>query len=514
MDCFSLESGPGKGTTVTFGKFLPAGPGKPDVQQLARLCEQLAQEVSQNSIEELKQTNQELLAALNTIRGQELELERRQTELERLNQELEETNRGVVALYAELDDRAAALRRADEVKSRFLSHMSHEFRTPLNSIVALTGLLIRRVDGDLTQEQQKQVTLVRLAAQELFEMVNDLLDLAKVEAGKIDLRWGRIEVSKLFGALRGMMRPLATHDAVSLIFDDPSEDLILYSDEGKLGQILRNLIANALKFTERGEVRVSVASCGANIVFSVSDTGIGIAPENQERIFQEFSQVEHWLQRKVKGTGLGLPLSRKFSELLGGTLTVTSIPDVGSTFRVTLPVSVRESLDLPAGEPFGPPLVSAPSGSRNEHGEAYPAVFGTEQARSDQTNQGSILVIDDEEVARYLVRQLFRGTSYAITEAAGGIEGLERARFDQPRLIILDLVMPDRNGFEVLEDLKADRATADIPVVIHTSRTLQPEDLAKLGGRHAAVLPKQVGDRDQAVAFIREVLGEPNLFAE
>src|SRR5437764_3629086 len=172
--------------------------------------------------------------------------------------------------------------------------------------------------------------LVRLAAQELFEMVNDLLDLAKVEAGKVDLRWGRIEVTKLFGALRGLMRPLSTHDAVSLIFDDPVEDLILYSDEGKLSQILRNLIANALKFTERGEVRVSVVSGGAQMVFSVSDTGIGIAPEHQEHIFQEFSQIEHSLQRKVKGTGLGLPLSRKLSELLGGTLTVTSIQNLGS----------------------------------------------------------------------------------------------------------------------------------------------------------------------------------------
>src|SRR5205823_1944652 len=235
---FSLESRPGTGTTVTFGKFLPAGACKPDVQQITQLSRQLARDVSQNSMEEFKQSNQELLVALNAARGQELELERRQTELERLNQELEETNRGVVALYAELDDKAAALRRADEVKSRFLSHMSHEFRTPLNSIVALTGLLIRRVDGELTAEQEKQVMLVRLAAQELFEMVNDLLDLAKVEAGKVDLRWGRIEVTKLFGALRGLMRPLSTRDAVSLILDDPVEDLILYSDEGKLSQIL------------------------------------------------------------------------------------------------------------------------------------------------------------------------------------------------------------------------------------------------------------------------------------
>jgi signal transduction histidine kinase/ActR/RegA family two-component response regulator len=496
MDRFSLESRQGEGTTVTFGKFLPLA-DKPDLRQLAALSEQLARECSQNPIEEIQQSNQELLAALDTVRTQELELERRETELERLNQELEDTNRGVVALYAELDDRAAALRRADEVKSRFLSHMSHEFRTPLNSILALTSLLIRRVDGELTSEQEKQVTLVRRSAQELLEMVNDLLDMAKVEAGKVDLRWGRIEVYKLLGALRVMMRPLATPEAVTLTFDDPPEDLVLHSDEGKLGQILRNLISNALKFTERGEVRVSVVCEETHIVFSVIDTGIGIAREDQERIFQEFSQVEHALQQKVRGTGLGLPLSRKLSELLGGTLSVTSATDIGSTFSLRLPLSAVESANDP--------------GRRQD--EASTCVSDTKASIPSQSSPGSILVIDDEEVSRYLVRQLFRGTHYVITEAGGGVEGLERARFDQPRLIILDLAMPDRNGFDVLKDLKADPATEKIPVVVHTSRILQAEDLDRLGGRHAAVWPKQVADHEQAAAFIREVLGEPHLFA-
>lgn len=513
MDYFSLDARPGEGTTVTFGKFLPADVDKPDIQQIARLTEHFAADVSQNSTEELRCRNRELLDALNTVHWQEVELQRRQTELDRLNQELEETNRGVVALYAELDDRAAALRRADEVKSRFLSHMSHEFRTPLNSIAALTELLLRHVDGDLTLEQEKQVMLVRHSALELFEMVNDLLDLAKVEAGKIDLRCGNVEVSKLFGALRGLMRPLSTDEAVNLIFEDPPDDLIVYSDEGKLGQILRNLISNALKFTQRGEIRVSVTCNRADVVFSVSDTGIGIAAEDQERIFQEFSQVEHSLQRKVKGTGLGLPLSRKLSELLGGTLTLSSIQDVGSTFRLTLPVSTRRPLECRDGGSSGDCLTAVPNGSRREKDSSRPAA-AAEQDTSDHAGAGTILVIDDEEVARYLIRQFFRGTNYVITEASGGSEGLERARFDQPRLIILDLAMPDPNGFEVLEELKADAATAHIPIVIHTSRALQPADLAQLRGRHAAVWPKDEAHRDHAVAVIRELLREPNLFSE
>jgi signal transduction histidine kinase len=498
MDHFSIESTPEQGTTITFGKFLPHGTHTPDPQKIAGLSEQLAQDTSQNALKEPQGSNQELFAALDTICEQELELERRQTELERLNQELEETNRGVVALYAELDDRAAALSRADGMKSRFLSHMSHEFRTPLNSILALCELLIRRVDGDLAAEQEKQVMLMRRSAQELLEMVNDLLDLAKVEAGKVDLHWGRVEIPKLFGALRGMMRPLSTREAVSLIFEDPAEGLILYSDEGKVSQILRNLVANALKFTEHGEVRVSAACRGDHIIFSVSDTGIGIAPEDQESVFQEFSQVEHSIQRKVKGTGLGLPLSRKLAQLLGGTLTVTSVVNLGSTFRLTLPAPLTESVGTP----------------RTKDNHVSPPDPGTEQARNQDAPQDSILVIDDEEVPRYLIRHLFRETGYVVTEAAGGIEGLERARFDQPRLIILDLAMPDRSGFEVLEGLKADPVTAAIPVILHTSRTLESGDLVRLGGRHAAVLPKQVSDREQSFAIIREVLGNPNLLAE
>jgi CheY-like chemotaxis protein/two-component sensor histidine kinase len=379
------------------------------------------------------------------------------------------------------------------VKTRFLSYMSHEFRTPLNSILALSDLLLRRVDGDLTAEQEKQIGFVRAASHELFEMVNDLLDIAKVEAGKIDLRVGTVEVAKLFGGLRGMMRPLTHGENVSLVFEDPPEDLLIVSDEGKINQILRNLISNALKFTEHGEVRVCVSCEKGQVRFSVSDTGIGIAPDDQERIFREFAQIENPVQRRVRGTGLGLPLSRKLAELIGGTLTVSSALGTGSTFRLTIPLAIAGSI-LPTG----------------------PGQFvdGRSLGATDESSPGSILVIDDEEVARYLTRQLFRGTRYLIAEAAGGVEGLERARFDRPDLILLDINMHDRNGFEVLEDLKSDDATKDIPVILHTSYNLTQDDLSRLNGRHAAVLPKQAGDHEQAMAVIRELLGEPHLFSK
>jgi signal transduction histidine kinase len=446
----------------------------------------------------MRRQSHELLVALDLIRRLESEAEKRRADMASLNQELEETNRGVVALYAELDERASELRRADDVKTRFLSYMSHEFRTPLNSILALSDLLLRRVDGDLTAEQEKQIGFVRAASHELFEMVNDLLDIAKVEAGKVDLRIGTIEVAKLFGGLRGMMRPLTHGENVSLVFEEPPEDLRIVSDEGKINQILRNLISNALKFTEYGEVRIRLSCEKGQCVFSVSDTGIGIAPDDQERIFREFAQIESPVQRKVRGTGLGLPLSRKLAELIGGTLTVTSDVGAGSTFRLTMPLAVGD-LVLPAGH----------ARSIEGHFAGLAPLHAAEEG-----SPGSILIIDDEEVARYLTRQLFRGTRYLITEAAGGIEGLERARFDQPSLILLDINMHDRNGFEVLEDLKSDSATKDIPVVLHTSCNLTQNDILRLKGRHAAVLPKQAGNHDEAIAVIRELLAEPHLFSK
>jgi signal transduction histidine kinase len=269
-----------------------------------------------------------------------LELARREQELSRLSQELDETNRGVVALYSELDEKAHSLRRANELKSRFLSNMSHEFRTPLSSIINLAHLLLERADGELTPEQERQVIYIRRAADSLMEMVNDLLDLARIEAGKIPVRKSRFGVDELFSALRGMFRPLLKSDAVALTFEAAPDLPALDTDEGKLSQILRNLISNALKFTERGEVRVSAAHGDpGEIVFRVRDTGVGIAPGDLQRIFDEFSQVDAPIQRRHKGTGLGLPLSRRLAEILGGALLVESAVGEGSCFTARLPAA-------------------------------------------------------------------------------------------------------------------------------------------------------------------------------
>ena len=332
VDEFDIRTAPGEGTTVVLVKRLerdgpPLTPG-----MIADLGRRLAQRSGDDPLAEIEARNQELLRTLN-------ELRLRQAEVERLNRELAETNRGVVALYAELDERAAELNRVSELKSRFLSNISHELRTPLNSILNVSRLLLDRLDGPLTAEQVRQVGLVRGGAESLLEIVNDLLDIARIEAGKTVVRPTEFSVADLFAALRGMFRPLLASDAVELIFGATDGLPLLVSDEGKISQILRNLVANAIKFTERGSVRVSAESAGeGTVAFRVADTGIGIAPEDQESIFEEFAQLETPLQRTAGGTGLGLPLSRRLAGLLGGSLTVRSTPGAGSTFTLLLPI--------------------------------------------------------------------------------------------------------------------------------------------------------------------------------
>jgi signal transduction histidine kinase len=272
------------------------------------------------------------------------ELAARDADIVALREELEETNKGVLALYAELDDKAAQLRDANELKSRFLSYMSHEFRTPLTSMTSITGILLSRLDGPLTPEQQKQLEFIRSSTRELTEMVNDLLDLAKVEAGRITISPEWFEMVDLFAALRGMFKPIVATSSVSLIFDEPEGDIKLYTDDKKLSQILRNFISNALKFTPVGEVRVTARVLDEqNVEFAVIDTGIGIAAEHLPSLFTDFVQIDVRLQKRLRGSGLGLSLSRKFAELLGGRVAVESELGKGSRFSVTLPQRVNET---------------------------------------------------------------------------------------------------------------------------------------------------------------------------
>jgi signal transduction histidine kinase len=280
---------------------------------------------------------EELLTALHA------QLMERDQAIAALTAEIAETNQGVVALYAELDDRAEQLSQATELKSKFLSYMSHEFRTPLGSIVSIARILLQRFDGPLTVEQAKQVEFIRGSSNELIVMVDDLLDLAKIEAGRITISPAWFEMVDLFAALRGMFKPILVASDVSLIFEEPEGVTRVYTDHLKLAQILRNFISNALKFTQHGEVRLSARLVGTDsVAFAVKDTGVGIAPEHQHALFHDFVQIDTPIQKRLRGTGLGLSLSKRLAEVLHGTVAVESELGSGSTFIVTIPIQLPE----------------------------------------------------------------------------------------------------------------------------------------------------------------------------
>ncbi len=268
-------------------------------------------------------------------------LEERTRQLQSLQEELDETNRGVLALYAELDTQAQQLRQATELKSRFLAYMSHEFRTPISAIRSLTRLLLEGTDGPLTEEQDKQVRFIQSTMGEFAEMVDDLLDLARLEAGRVEVSPAWFEMVDLFASLRGMFKPVLTNPDVVLVFEEPKAVPRFFTDDKKLSQILRNYISNALKFTLKGEVRVSVRlEAEGTVRFAVADTGIGIAPEFHHAIFHDFAQIDSPIQKRLRGSGLGLSLSKRLAELLGGSVALQSALGRGSTFSVTLPAQL------------------------------------------------------------------------------------------------------------------------------------------------------------------------------
>jgi CheY-like chemotaxis protein/two-component sensor histidine kinase len=350
--------------------------------------------------------------------------------------------------------------------------MSHELRTPLNSIIALAELLLSG-EPALAAEQATQVGFIRRVAQDQLTLVGDLLDIAKIEAGRIVVELDDISVAELFALLRSQLRPLVAEATVDLRFDAEPDLPTLRTDEGKLVQVLRNLVSNALKFTERGAVEVLGRRDGDRLELLVRDTGVGISPDDLAQIFEEFVQIPGELQHHGAGTGLGLPLSRKLVGLLGGTLDVESEPGRGTTFTV--------------GLPFVPAAPTEPRGS------------------GDPTD--GLLIVDDDDAARYILRTHLRDSGWAIFEAASGGDALAAVELGIPAAIVLDLSMPDMDGVEVLHRLRADERFRAIPVVVHTSRLLDVPSRAALEAHGAVLLDKSRTSRVALIEALAEATG-------
>ncbi|MEV4877841.1 sensor histidine kinase [Streptomyces cyaneofuscatus] len=332
--------------------------------------------------DDLRAQTRDLIATLEETRAQREELRRLNDELEETNrgvlalytelsQELEETNSGVVALHAELEEKSNRLRETSEAKTRFWTNISHELRTPVNAVVALSRLLLAAGSAPLTEEQRRQVSLIDASGQTLFALVNDLLDMAKAEAGQLEITVAPVDLRALVGQLGAVMRSTGMPDGVVLVTPGPSTLPVTVTDEALLTRILRNLLSNALKFTEKGEVRLEFAvaplasavdpeasavdpeASGQWMTFTVTDTGVGIPESELTRVFEEFYQVRGPLQRAHRGTGLGLPYARALTDLLGGTLRLSSTPGVGTRVEVRLP-------HRPGPRPVTPPAPPAP----------------------------------------------------------------------------------------------------------------------------------------------------------
>lgn len=473
MDRFNIKTS-SRGTEIVLQKLFPRDSQLITPKMSSSLFSKLSALPADITVAEVLQQNQELLHTL-------AESKAREEDLVQLTRELEDTNRGVVALYAELDEKAEHLRRADEMKSRFLSNMSHEFRTPLSSIRALSKILLDRIDGELSVEQEKQVMFILQGALGLTDLVNDLLDLAKIEAGKIDIRPHTFSVTDMFSALRGMLRPLLISESLDLKFIEPEQPLDMFTDEAKLSQILRNFISNALKFTENGEITISANHLVEQglVKFSVTDTGLGIDENDQKLIFEEFTQLENALQRKIKGTGLGLPLCKNLANLLHGSVAVESTPGVGSIFSVTLPQHFFTV-------------------------EKIAKLENIADNSQENDNRLPILIVEDNVPTQQLYKKFLADTEFRVVAANTVRQAKELWSSVKPAAVVLDIFLFGENAWAWLAELKNDSSRCRTPVIVATEIEDKRKGLS-LGADAYYVKPLF---QQQLVSTLRALIGK------
>ena len=427
--------------------------------------------------EELKTANEELEEQSRILKESQTSLETQQAELEQTNEELagqrdamDRKNTQLNQVQVQLEERAEELQRSSKYKSEFLANMSHELRTPLNSSLILAKLLSENPQQNLTCEQVKFADSIYSAGNDLLNLINDILDISKVEAGKLEVRPENTSVTRVVEGLRSMFQPLAGEKALEFeVQVQPGTPPMIYTDSQRLEQILKNLLSNAVKFTERGQVSLTVSrQPGEGIAFTVSDSGIGISVEQQDSIFEAFRQADGTTNRRYGGTGLGLSISRDLATLLGGSISVSSEPGQGSIFTLILPEEYVEQAGEPAPVPVGPaprvapvapvvrPLleVVAPVDIPRFMDDREQAPFATR----------CILVIEDEPNFARILFDLAHELGYRCLVAHGADEGFSLASQFIPDAILLDIRLPDHPGLTVLQRLKAMAPTRHIPV--------------------------------------------------
>ncbi len=420
--------------------------------------------------EELRDTNQAL--------------EAQQVELEVLTEELRKQSEELQVQNVELQQQQLEVEESNRLKSQFLSNMSHELRTPLNSVMALSRVLMMQAKEKLTEEEANYLEIIERNGKNLLSLINDILDLSKIEAGRMDVSPKQFSLSQTLEDIVEGIMPIAREKSIEIRQSIPGDLPLIESDEMRVHQVLQNLIGNAVKFTDTGGVTVSAASDKTSIIIQIADTGIGISETDLPYIFDEFRQVDGTSSRRHDGTGLGLAIAKKVAWMLGGEITVKSAPGSGSTFTLDLPVV------WPGTTPVYEPVVMSQA----------PALRPGSSPR--------ILLVEDNEFAIIQVRVALEHAGYIADVARGGKEALDYVSHTIPDGIVLDLMMPEVDGFDVLEKIRATKATKNIPVLILTAKDLTQHDLSRLSANNIQQLI-QKGDVDlyTLLSKIRSMLG-------
>ncbi len=496
-----------------------------DRTQLEELLEetQRQSEELQTQQEELRVSNEELEEQSRALKESQVQLENQQVELEQTNTQLEEQSH---ALQLQRDDltrsqaalaaRATELTQANRYKSEFLANMSHELRTPLNSTLILAKLLADNKDDNLSDEQVQYAKTISSAGNDLLNLINDILDLSKIEAGKVDVDPQPVPLARLADHLRRTFEPVAKQRGIGfgVVLDGGLPDQIV-TDEIRCAQILRNLLSNAIKFTEQGEVKLRVSLDGGQLRFAVSDTGIGIAEGQRDLVFEAFRQADGSTHRKYGGTGLGLAISRDLSRLLGGDISLQSVEGRGSVFTLSLPPTYSPALapsqpqvapgtaaplavapaPLPAAQPLASPL---PAGAPTP--AAQTATLDDDR---DDLRPGDRLILAIEDDLRFaeILRKLIRELDFRCVIAGSAGEGVRAAHQYRPSAILLDMNLPDHSGLGVLDQLKRSPQTRHIPVHVISVADYSHEAFG-MGAVGYAFKPV---NREQLVEAIRKI---------
>ncbi len=521
-----------KSCDETIGVALNAALSRIRLQELLAETQRQSEEL-QTQQEELRVSNEELEEQGRALRESKEQLEEQQAELEQTNLQLEEYSNHLerqkhelLVTQGRLEENARLLERTNQYKSEFLANMSHELRTPLNSSLILSRLLADNADGSLNEVQVRYARTIHASNQDLLDLINDILDLAKIEAGKVEVSLEPVRLPHLLEPLRLTFEPIAQEARLGFrIVVEPDLPETIRTDMLRLQQVLRNLLSNAFKFTKTGEVALLVSRAGDRVRFAVKDTGIGIPESQQEVIFEAFRQADGSTSRQFGGTGLGLSISRELARLLGGTLAVRSAPGQGSTFTLDLPLEAsdapslddEESEPLPASDQalaaarplpgFSPELKAAmdslaQSVATAERQEAAAGATedareaaGTASAADAPPERGrTILLIEDDAAFADAVKDLAASLDFDCLVTDNALDGLALARERMPQGILLDIGLPDQSGLAVLEQLKRDPRTRPIPVHVvsaadHTQAALE---LGAIGYIVKPAMPEQL----------------------